>query len=113
MTPYRKSSSVWAWCRSPKKLHRPHRGDHFPKFYDSRVDGKRQCAIRRTKTLCRRRHRRLSQAAIEAAEWAVDEAVSREVPLRLVEVIPEQVEPAPLASVGNVRMEVECAGRPR
>lgn len=48
-----------------------------------------------------------SQAAIQAAEWAVDEAVSREVPLRLVEVIPQQAEPAPLASVGNVRMEVE------
>jgi len=48
-----------------------------------------------------------SQAAIRAAEWAVDEAVSREVPLRLVEIIPEQVEPAPFASVGNVRMEVE------
>jgi nucleotide-binding universal stress UspA family protein len=48
-----------------------------------------------------------SQAAIQAAEWAVDEAVSRDVPLRLVQVIPEQVEPAPLASVGNVRMEVE------
>jgi nucleotide-binding universal stress UspA family protein len=48
-----------------------------------------------------------SQAAIQAAEWAVDEAVSREIPLRLVEVIPEQVEPAPLASVGNVRMELE------
>ena len=50
-----------------------------------------------------------SQAAIQAAEWAVDEAVSREVPLRLVEVIPRQAEPAPLASVGNVRMEVEYA----
>jgi nucleotide-binding universal stress UspA family protein len=50
-----------------------------------------------------------SQAAIQAAEWAVDEAVSREVPLRLVEVIPQQVEPAPFASVGNVRMEVEYA----
>jgi nucleotide-binding universal stress UspA family protein len=48
-----------------------------------------------------------SQAAIQAAEWAVDEAVSREIPLRLVEVIAEQVEPAPLASVGNVRMELE------
>ncbi|MBV8179862.1 MAG: universal stress protein [Mycobacterium sp.] len=48
-----------------------------------------------------------SQAAIHAAEWAVDEAISREVLLRLVEVIPERVEPAPLASVGNVRMEVE------
>jgi nucleotide-binding universal stress UspA family protein len=48
-----------------------------------------------------------SQAAIQAAEWAVDEAVSREIPLRLVEVIPERVEPAPLASVGNVRMELE------
>jgi nucleotide-binding universal stress UspA family protein len=50
-----------------------------------------------------------SQAAIQAAEWAVDEAVSREVPLRLVEVIPEQVAPAPFASVGNVGMEVEYA----
>ena len=50
-----------------------------------------------------------SQAAIQAAEWAVDEAVSREVPLRLVEVIPQQAEPAPLAAVGNVRMEVEYA----
>ena len=50
-----------------------------------------------------------SQAAIQAAEWAVDEAVSREVPLRLVEVIPQQAEPAPPASVGNVRMEVEYA----
>ena len=50
-----------------------------------------------------------SHAAIQAAEWAVDEAISREVPLRLVEVIPEQVEPAPFASVGNVRMEVEYA----
>ena len=48
-----------------------------------------------------------SQAAIQAAEWAVDEAVSREVPLRLIEVIPRQAAPAPLASVGNVRMEVE------
>jgi nucleotide-binding universal stress UspA family protein len=50
-----------------------------------------------------------SEAAIQAARWAVDEAVSREIPLRLVQVIPEQVEPAPLASVGNVRMELEYA----
>jgi nucleotide-binding universal stress UspA family protein len=50
-----------------------------------------------------------SQAAIQAAEWAADEAVMREVPLRLVQIIPEQVEPAPLASVGNVRMEREYA----
>ena len=50
-----------------------------------------------------------SQAAIQAAEWAIDEAVSREVPLRLVEVIPQQAEPAPPGSVGNVRMEVEYA----
>jgi nucleotide-binding universal stress UspA family protein len=48
-----------------------------------------------------------SQAAIHAAEWAVDEAVSREVPLRLVQIVPERVEPAPFASVGNVRMELE------
>jgi nucleotide-binding universal stress UspA family protein len=50
-----------------------------------------------------------SEAAIQAAEWAIDEAVSREVPLRLVQVIPERVEPAPFASVGNVRMELEYA----
>jgi nucleotide-binding universal stress UspA family protein len=50
-----------------------------------------------------------SEAAIQAARWAADEAVSREIPLRLVQVIPEQVEPAPLASVGNVRMELEYA----
>lgn len=48
-----------------------------------------------------------SQAAILAAEWAVEEAISREVPLRLVYVIPDQSEPAPFAAVGNVRMEVE------
>jgi nucleotide-binding universal stress UspA family protein len=48
-----------------------------------------------------------SQAAIEAAEWAVDEAVSREVPLRLIHVIPEQVEPATIVSVDNERMELE------
>jgi nucleotide-binding universal stress UspA family protein len=48
-----------------------------------------------------------SQAAIQAAEWAVDEAVSREVPLRLIQIVPERVEPAPFASVGNVRMELE------
>jgi len=48
-----------------------------------------------------------SQASIQAAEWAFDEAVSREVPLRLVEVITQQVEPAALVFVGNVRMEVE------
>jgi len=48
-----------------------------------------------------------SQAAIRAAEWAVDEAVSRELPLRLIHVIPEHVEPAPAAAVGNVQMEVE------
>ena len=53
-----------------------------------------------------------SQTAIQAAEWAVDEAVSREVPLRLVEVIPEQVEPAPFASVGNVRGKLNMR-RPR
>ncbi|HME75413.1 MAG TPA: universal stress protein [Mycobacterium sp.] len=50
-----------------------------------------------------------SEAAIQAARWAVDEAVSREIPLRLVQVIPEQAEPAPLASVGTVGMEREYA----
>jgi nucleotide-binding universal stress UspA family protein len=48
-----------------------------------------------------------SEAAIQAAEWAVDEAVSRDVPLRLVEVMPQPAEPAPLASVGNLAMERE------
>ncbi len=48
-----------------------------------------------------------SQAALRAAEWAVDEAASREMPLRLLHVIPGNVEPAPLAAVGNVPMEVE------
>jgi nucleotide-binding universal stress UspA family protein len=50
-----------------------------------------------------------SQAAIQAAEWAIDEAVSRETPLRLVAVIPQQAEPAPLDAVGNIRMEREYA----
>ena len=48
-----------------------------------------------------------SQAAIRAAQWAVDEATSREIPLRLVHTIPDNVEPAPMAAVGNVQMEVE------
>jgi nucleotide-binding universal stress UspA family protein len=48
-----------------------------------------------------------SEAAIRAAEWAIAEAVGREVPLRLVEVMPMQADPAPLASVGNLRMELE------
>lgn len=50
-----------------------------------------------------------SQAAIRAAEWAVDEAVCREIPLRLVHTIATQVEPAPFSAVGNVNMEVEYA----
>lgn len=50
-----------------------------------------------------------SAAAIRAAEWAVDEAVGREVPLRLVHTIPTEVEPAPFSAVGNVNMEVEYA----
>ncbi len=48
-----------------------------------------------------------SQAAIQAAEWAADEAVGREVPLRLIYAIPENAEPAPFAAVGNERMEHE------
>jgi nucleotide-binding universal stress UspA family protein len=48
-----------------------------------------------------------SQAAIRAAEWAVDEAVSREAELRLIHVIHEQVEPATIVSVDNERMELE------
>jgi nucleotide-binding universal stress UspA family protein len=46
-----------------------------------------------------------SQAAIKAAEWAVEEAISREVPLRLMYAIPEHAESAPFAAVGNERME--------
>jgi nucleotide-binding universal stress UspA family protein len=48
-----------------------------------------------------------SQAAIAAAEWAVDEAVSRDVPLRLIHVIPDQVEPGTSASADNKRLELE------
>jgi nucleotide-binding universal stress UspA family protein len=48
-----------------------------------------------------------SQAAIRAAEWAIDEAVSREAELRLIHVIHEQVEPATIVSVDNERMELE------
>lgn len=48
-----------------------------------------------------------SQAAIAAAEWAVDEAVSRDVPLRLIHVIPDQVEPGTPASADNKRLELE------
>lgn len=40
-----------------------------------------------------------SQAAVLAAEWAIDEAISREVPLRLIHVVHDQVEAAPIASV--------------
>ncbi|UMB70883.1 universal stress protein [Mycobacterium paraterrae] len=50
-----------------------------------------------------------SEAAIRAAEWAVDEAVERDIPLRLVHAIPSQIEPAPFSAVGNVDMEVEYA----
>jgi nucleotide-binding universal stress UspA family protein len=50
-----------------------------------------------------------SLAAIQAVRWAVVEAVSREARLRLVAAIPQQVEPAPYASVGNLRMECEYA----
>ncbi|GFG76246.1 universal stress protein [Mycobacterium botniense] len=48
-----------------------------------------------------------SQSAIGAAEWAADEAINRDVPLRLIHVMTEQPEPAPLTSVGNVRRELD------
>ncbi|MGB8208011.1 MAG: universal stress protein [Mycobacterium sp.] len=48
-----------------------------------------------------------SQAAIQTAQWAVDETVSREAELRLIHVIHEQVEPATIVSVDNERMELE------
>jgi nucleotide-binding universal stress UspA family protein len=48
-----------------------------------------------------------SQAAIAAAEWAADEAVSRGVPLRLIHVIPDHVEPGTSASADNERLELE------
>ncbi len=48
-----------------------------------------------------------SEAAIEAAQWAADEAVARDVPLRLIYVVVDPAAPAPLAAVGNLRMELE------
>ena len=48
-----------------------------------------------------------SDAAIEAAQWAADEAVARDVPLRLIYVVADPAAPAPLAAVGNLRMELE------
>lgn len=48
-----------------------------------------------------------SQGAIQAAQWAVEEAVSRDVPLRLVHVAPPNVQPPTLASVDNDRLHIE------
>jgi nucleotide-binding universal stress UspA family protein len=48
-----------------------------------------------------------SDAAIEAALWATEEALIREVPLRLIYVVIDPAAPAPLAAVGNLRMELE------
>jgi nucleotide-binding universal stress UspA family protein len=50
-----------------------------------------------------------SQSAIRAAEWAIDEAVSREVPLHLIHVAHDQVEPATITSIDNERVELEYA----
>lgn len=46
-----------------------------------------------------------SQAAINAAKWAVSEAVSRDVPLRLIHAVPE----APAGETGDEGMEVGYA----
>ena len=48
-----------------------------------------------------------SQGAIQAAQWAVEEAVSRDVPLRLVHVASPNVQPPTLASVDNDRLHIE------
>ncbi len=48
-----------------------------------------------------------SQAAIEAVRWAIDEAVSREVALRLVHVTGKEVQPATVASADNERLQLE------
>jgi nucleotide-binding universal stress UspA family protein len=48
-----------------------------------------------------------SNAAIRAAEWAIDEAVSREIPLRLVHVISRDTAPATLAPIDNSELELE------
>ena len=48
-----------------------------------------------------------SQSAIQAARWAIDEAINRDVPLRLVHVTHEAVQPATLASADNERLALE------
>jgi nucleotide-binding universal stress UspA family protein len=48
-----------------------------------------------------------SQSAIQAARWAIDEAIIRDVPLRLVHVTHEAVQPATLASADNERLAFE------
>ncbi len=48
-----------------------------------------------------------SSAAIEAARWAIDEAISRTVPLRLIHVIPADNRPTP--SVKDDRLAAQCA----
>jgi nucleotide-binding universal stress UspA family protein len=48
-----------------------------------------------------------SQAAIAATEFAVDEAVSREVPLRLIHVVPYHVDPGSSESADDKRLELE------
>ena len=50
-----------------------------------------------------------SQAAVNAAKWAIDEAVSRQLPLRLVYVIPrggEQTASAPISEWEVERAEM-------
>jgi nucleotide-binding universal stress UspA family protein len=48
-----------------------------------------------------------SQTAIRAAQWAIDEVVNRKVPLRLVHVTPNQIEPSTRASADNERVDLE------
>ncbi|MBS4729327.1 universal stress protein [Mycobacterium sp. SM1] len=48
-----------------------------------------------------------SQAALAAAQWAVDEAVSRDVPLRLIHVIPDRAQPEAAPPAQGKRLELE------
>ena len=48
-----------------------------------------------------------SAAAINAAKWAIDEAISRDVPLRMVHVT--HIEGAPAAAKDTFRLEVQYA----
>jgi nucleotide-binding universal stress UspA family protein len=50
-----------------------------------------------------------SDAAINAAKWAIDEAISRDVPLRIVHVTHIQGQPAPAAADDGFHLDVQYA----